>query len=136
MSSRKCILVMDDDPSACDHLAHQIKFFGFGVECVNSREDALTRLGEKSFDAVLLDQWVKDGCSEEILKWLKDQGRPDPVVMMSSMADYDVWIDLMNKGAADLIAKPVEAAQLKRALQMAMGSILFTESERQSAKGS
>ncbi len=118
-----------------DNLAHQIRFFDFGVECVDSIEAALTRLSEKSYDALRVDQWMKDGCSEKILKWLKDQGRLDPVVMMSSMADYDVWIDLVNKGAADLIPKPVGDAQLKRALKVAMGDRTIPEGGRRPAVG-
>lgn len=127
MNHTKQILVMDDDPCACACLSDMIRFYGFTVECVSSCQSARHRLGEKKYDGLLLDLWMPDGTGGELLTWLRANGRNEPVVVMSEDADYDQYIDLVNKGAADLIPKPVESKPLKRALQLAMGNDYFSE---------
>lgn len=126
MNTKKSILIMDDDLCTSAFLSDLIRFYGFEVECVESCLAAKRRLVEKTFEGLVLDMWMADGTGRELLTWLRENGRVEPVVMMSANADYDQWIDLVNRGASDLLAKPVEPLQLKRALQMAMGEKYFT----------
>lgn len=128
MDSGKSILVLDDDPRACAYLGDLLRHAGFAVDVEHSCKTAIKRLGEKSYDAILTDQWPAGGCGESVIHWLKAHDRRDPLIVMSALADYDLWIDLVNKGAADLLSKPVQPNQLYRALQLAMGARFFNES--------
>ena len=113
---------MDDDPRVCADLSDLIRYFG--VRRGNAWNPASRpgwRLADNTYDGLLLNMWMEDGTGRELLTWLRANGRTEPVVVMSATADYDQWIDLVNKGAADLLPKPVDSTQLKRALQMALG---------------
>lgn len=127
MNLKKSILVMDDDPCMCACLSDLIRFYGFNVECVSSCQSARRCVDEKAYDGLLLNMWMDDGTGCELLAWMRANGHQEPVVVMSVDADYDQWIDLVNKGAADLISKPVDPKQLKRSLQLAMGEEYFTQ---------
>ena len=121
MKSKKTILVMDDDPHSGAYLGDLIRYFGFDADYVETCASAMHRLREKPYDGLVLDMWMRDGTGRDMLSWLHQSDLKVPVVITSINADYDQWIDLVNHGAADLLAKPVEPTQLKRALQMAMG---------------
>lgn len=110
---------MDDDPHVCAYLEDLLRYFGYGVDCVQSCKSARKRVELRRYDGFLMDLWMADGRGDQMLDWLREQGHIQPVVMMSGLADYDLWIDLVNKGAADLIPKPVQPAQLKRVLELA-----------------
>lgn len=126
MGDKMCILIMDDDPYIRAYLADVLRHFGFEVDQAGSCQGVIRRLEKRSYDGLLLDQWAGDGCGEQVLDWLRRSGREEPVIMMSALADYDLWIKLMNKGVADLLAKPVQPSQLKRSLQLAMGDRFFS----------
>ena len=113
------ILVLDDDPYVCEYLRDLLERFGYEVEFVQSYRGALTCLQRKSFDGLLLDVWIGEERADRILEWLREQDLAIPVVMMSAMGDYDLWIDLVNRGAADLIAKPIQPHQLQRTMKLA-----------------
>ncbi len=115
----KRILVVDDDAHTCTYLHELLTSFGYGAETVLSCQEARQRITQGKYDLYLLDIWLEDGRGDDVLSWLRQQGHQQPVVMISGMADYDVWIDLVNKGAFDLVAKPIQHAQLRRVLDNA-----------------
>jgi DNA-binding NtrC family response regulator len=117
--THESILVMDDDPHVCDYLKDILEYFGYEVECVQSCSGAMQELKHRSFDGLLLDIWMDDGRGDGILDWLRERGQMVPVVMMSGLADHDLWVDLINRGAADLIPKPIAPDQLRRILKLA-----------------
>ena len=135
METDKQILIMDDDPHVCDYLTDLIHYFGLEVECVHACDSALHRLKEKTYDALLLDRWMEDGQGDAILDWLRENRREERAIIMSVLADYDMWMELMDKGAVDLLSKPVQPAQLKRALQLALGPEHFVERGHQPILG-
>ena len=119
MTRQKQILLMDDDPHVCAYLEDLLRYYGYGVDCAQSCKAARKRVETRAYDGYLMDLWMADGRGDQMLDWLREQGHAEPVVMMSGLADYDLWIDLVNKGAADLIPKPIQPAQLKRVLELA-----------------
>lgn len=127
MNNGKSILLMEEDAPSGAFLADLIRYYGMDVECVDSCAAAMNRLTESAYDGLVLNMWMADGTGRDLLTWLRANGRQEPVVVMSEDADYDQWIDLVNRGASDLLPKPVDPHQFKRALQMAMGVEYFTE---------
>lgn len=127
MKTRKSILLMEEDDQTKACLQDMIRYYGMEADSVDSCAAAMRRLTEHAYDGLVLNMWMQDGTGCDVLTWLRQNGRHEPVVVISEDADYDQWIDLVNRGASDLLLKPVEPSQLKRALQMAMGEEYFTE---------
>jgi DNA-binding NtrC family response regulator len=117
MEMAKKVLIVDDDLDTCEligmHLAQE------RCEVVSTRcgEEALKLIDAEDFDLVLVDVFIPRVNGQTILDHVKRK-RPDmKVVMITGMGDDQLWIDLMNKGAADVIAKPFRPRQLARVVE-------------------
>ena len=113
---------MDDDAGCCSYLRDLLIYFGYEADVVSSTREAIERLESRSFSALLLDYYMPDIPGGEVMDWLHKHERREPVIMMSGMADYEMLIELVGKGATDLLAKPVQPSQLKRALEIVMNA--------------
>jgi DNA-binding NarL/FixJ family response regulator len=126
---KKFFLVMDGEPHMCAYLKRFIQYyFDYEVECVSNYEYAIHNLGARVYEGLLLDTGTGDG--EEVLTWLKANNRHEPVIMMSHGADYEMLTDFVNRGAADLIAKPVQPSELKRTIKL-----ILREKDHENASG-
>jgi DNA-binding NtrC family response regulator len=120
MNTEKTILIMDDDPYACSLLEDVMRGSGYVVEWAKNSAEAIVCLKQRRYEGIILDAWLELEQGESVLSWVKRQQRAEPVIMMSDTPSDDLWVDLINKGAADLIAKPFQPAQIKRTLRMAV----------------
>ncbi|MCL5269588.1 MAG: response regulator, partial [bacterium] len=118
MEGAKRILVIDDDPNVCLYLEELVGKLGYGVETALTCREAIARLNESVYDGLLLDIYLEDGRGDEILDWLSSHRRRDPAIMMSGLADYSLLTDVVEKGAADLIPKPIQPSVLRRTLRL------------------
>ena len=113
------ILIIDNDTKSCGCLSDLLRAFGFPTECVGGLDLAKTLLLQKTYHAILLDLWTDRRKGDNLLSLLKEYERADPVIMMSDLADDDLWVHCLNSGAVDLLFKPVQADLLKHALSLA-----------------
>ena len=120
MNTEKTILIMDDDPYASALLEGIVRRFGYLVECAINCDEAIGRLKQRRYDGVILDAWLEHEQGEKVLGWVRTEQRAEPIIMMSDTPNDELWVELIDKGAVDLIAKPVQPAQVKRTLQLAV----------------
>ncbi len=114
------ILVMDDDAAECAQLFQLLNLLGYIAECALTCADAEHSLEQRAFEAVILADEVADGHAGAVLDWLRQQGRREPAIVVSRWADYDLLIECVNRGAVDLLARPVTRETLERALRLAL----------------
>lgn len=62
---------------------------------------------------VLLDLKLPDIDGREILNWIRDEGFPTAVVVMTAHSSVDVAVEVMHNGADDFLEKPVTANRLQ-----------------------
>ncbi len=90
---------------------------GYEVETVRSGEEAIRRIGEIRFDAVLLDEMMpgRDGLST--LEGIKEL-RPDlPVIMITKSEEEELVDTAIRKRINDYLLKPVNPVQILSALR-------------------
>ena len=116
MESTKSILIVDDEPNVCAYLKDLLDYFGYETTAALSCKEAISQLKQRSYDCALVDMYMRNETGEGVLRWLRSMGRTDPVVMMCSMPHYEMRIDLIFKGASDLLGKPVQPTQLRQVL--------------------
>lgn len=126
MDNRCCILIIDSDSKSCWFLSDLLRAFGFSAECALGLGLAKTLLLKKTYHAILLDLWTDRREGDNLLSLLKEHERTDPVIMMSELADDELWVHC-HKRAVDLLLKPVQADQLKHALCMAGNNKIVTQ---------
>ena len=107
MSRAVRVLVVDDEPAIRTSLTAVLKDEGFEAEAVESGEACLARLGERSFDVVLLDVWLPGMDGMEVLERLQPaQDRPE-VVMISGHGTIETAVKATKMGAFDFLEKPL-----------------------------
>jgi len=116
------VLIADDDVSHAEALADGLEMDGYHCRIVHSGKEALTKLSEESFDAVLTDLVMPDVSGIEVLKEARGL-QPDAVVLLvTGHESVKTAVDALRHGAADYLTKPVDLAELRARLARAVES--------------
>ena len=115
------LLWIDDE---IDFLRPHILFLnerGYEVEGVSNPEDGVSRLREREFDAVLLDQMMTGKSGLQVLPELRAL-RPDvPIIMITQSEDETLIDEAFSHQLTDFLVKPLRGSQvlavLKRVLE-------------------
>jgi signal transduction histidine kinase/DNA-binding response OmpR family regulator len=109
------ILVIDDDPEACEIIERFLNKDGFTVVTAASGEQGLRLAHEVQPAAITLDVMMPEMDGWSVLRALKADPvlREIPVIMLSMIDDRSRGYSL---GAVDYLTKPVDREQLHKAL--------------------
>jgi len=115
------ILVVDDDRETCELLKELLEHAGFTVTALTSAIEALARIGDEDFDAVLTDLGMAEMDGIALCQRILET-RPDvPVVVGTGQGSMEAAIGAMRAGAYDFVNKPFDpkllALTLARAVQ-------------------
>lgn len=107
MSTRKKILVIDDEETLCEALAFNLETEGYRVTTAYSAEDALA-LDLKTFDLMLLDIMMGDISGTQLAAILKrnDSTRHIPIIFCTAKGADEEMVAGLELGADDYIVKP------------------------------
>lgn len=113
------VLVVDDDEMLANFLAQTISELGWeGNPCTDSR-DALERVREASYSAIVVDLLMPGKSGIEILRESLARYPQRPCVLMSGMdARNDRVMEALGLGPVMFIRKPVSRKDLDTALRM------------------
>ncbi len=89
-------------------LASLFKDQGYAVREAVSANEAIERVGEFDFDAVLSDIRMPGKTGIEMVGELRELRPSTPVILMTAFGSIDSAIDAMRAGAFDYITKPFE----------------------------
>jgi two-component system sensor histidine kinase EvgS len=110
------IWVVDDDPSVGPALRRMVQ--ALDVDCVlfSSGADLLSRIAPPLPTFVLLDIHMPRTSGIEALRALRALGIAVPAVMMTGVEREDTRETCLAAGAADVLAKPVNARTIEALL--------------------
>ncbi len=113
------VLLVDDETDFTTALAKRFTVRGMAVETAANGKEALEKVKEHDFDAVLLDMAMPGWDGIETLKYLIEE-RPDlQVVLLTGHATVKKGIEAMKLGALDLLEKPAEFQNLLEKIEEA-----------------
>lgn len=106
------ILVLEDDKKLAALLRKGLETRGFIVDFCDNGDDAYALATTRSYDALVLDIMVpgRDGLS--ILRNLRDQRLPVPVVLITARSALNERLEGLNLGADDYLTKPFYVDEL------------------------
>ena len=112
------ILVVDDNPDACDLLKRLLARIGHDARCALSGPEALRMLGSVRPDAILLDHMMPNMTGIDVIRAMRADRRfaAMPVVLFTAMADDATRAAALAAGATDFWTKPINPAKLEPAL--------------------
>ncbi len=105
------ILIVEDDTALKDSLQRFIEISGYNPFSAVSAEEAIEILKTNAIQVVLTDIMLpgKDGL--ELTELIKKDFDVDVIVMTGYSGDYS-YEDVINKGASDLVFKPIRSKEL------------------------
>lgn len=108
------ILVIDDDPQACDMLAKALGQSGYTVLDAASGEAGMASAAAAAPDLILMDAVMPGMSGFEACRQLKR--RPDlqqiPVMFMTGLSDSEHIVEGFRAGGVDYVTKPVVLDEL------------------------
>src|SRR5918999_4216974 len=106
------ILIAEDEDRITSFLEKGLRANGFNTEVAPSGDEALRRARTEDFDLLILDLGLpgKDGI--DVLRELRGEGRPLPVVILSARDRIGDTVSGLDWGADDYITKPFRFDEL------------------------
>jgi len=113
-SIRGNILVVDDNDSNRNLLAHQLRRQGHQISTAPSGRQALEIIRDIRPDLILLDLFMPDMNGFDVLREMhKDEElRAVPVIIITGLSDKSAAVKCIEAGAFDLLIKPVNPSLL------------------------
>ncbi|MDR1506069.1 MAG: sigma-54 dependent transcriptional regulator [Treponema sp.] len=115
------VLIVDDEKNIRESLQKYLGLESIKAVCAATAEEALTKLEEESFDALVTDLKLHgldsqadaakmDG--QALLEAVQEKGFPVPVIMISAHGQIADAVNALKAGARDYLVKPFDPAEL------------------------
>lgn len=99
------ILIVEDDNCLLEMLVKISIEEGFSIEIAVDGEAGLEKIGNGSFDLVLLDLVLPKLHGLDLLKKLKEENNTTPIIVLSNLFDQESMDKATALGAKDYIVK-------------------------------
>jgi two-component system, LuxR family, response regulator FixJ len=116
------IFVVDDDTAVRDALSLALRTEGYNVEAFPDAGTLLNVVRMRSPAAIVLDVMLPDQSGLDVLKLLKGEAYPAPIVLITGHGDIPMAVEGIKLGAFDFIEKPFSMDSLLNQLKSAISS--------------
>jgi DNA-binding NtrC family response regulator len=106
-SSRRTVLVVDDEPLIRATLAEYLSGEGFVVTACASGEEALAEAGQRPYDVALCDVQLPGIDGIEVLERLLKISPETFVLLITAYATVESAVEAFQRGAHDYLMKPI-----------------------------
>lgn len=115
------ILVVDDDQQTRDFLTEFLRCIGFSeIITAENGKEALRKVEQIAPRLVLLDYRLPDMNGLDVLKKIKERCPTLPVIMMTAYPQSSGIEGVVQRGAFDLVLKPLDLLYLEQAIVTGM----------------
>ena len=120
MTTKGHVYVIDDDEAMRDSLHFLLDSSGFGVTLFDDAQAFLDVLPGLAFGCVVSDVRMPGIDGIELLKQMKAQQSPFPILIMTGHGDVPLAVEAMKLGAVDFLEKPFEDDRLTTMIETAI----------------
>lgn len=106
------ILIVDDEPAMREGLADNLLFEGYQVDTAENGKIALNKIGEISYDLIVLDVMMPEMSGFDVCKKLRMDGHKVPVILLTAKGEEIDRVLGLELGADDYITKPFSLREL------------------------
>jgi len=124
------VLVVDDDSAMREMLVSLLEDHGFQARPAASAEEAVEKVRETEFDAVVSDIRMPGKTGLDLLGELREIRPEMPVVLMTAFGSIDSAVEAMRAGAFDYIIKPFKRDEVLVVLERAFERRALEEENR------
>ncbi len=121
MTSKKSILVLDDEESVCFSFHRVLTTHGYDVETAYNAETARDLIIDKKFSVAVIDRVLSGGESGiDFLIRLKNRQPDCQAIMISGIPARASVLDAIKHDAVAYLTKPLETHEILDAIQRAL----------------
>ena len=106
------ILLVDDEEEFLDILSERMRNRGMEVVTASSAKEALDKIEEDLFDAIILDFMMPEMNGLEAIEAIRAKKPELQVILLSGQATLEKGIEAMKLGAFDVVEKPADMETL------------------------
>ena len=114
------VRIVDDDASLCDALRFMLRSEGWTSASWTSASQFLEEDDKTRPGCVILDYQMPGINGVELQQIMLHRGWSQPIIFLTAHGDMDMAINVFRRGAADVLKKPVNAAQFLSAVASAV----------------
>lgn len=116
------VLLVDDEKDFIEALGERMENRGMDVSTTTSAKDAIKRVKEEAYDAIVLDLQMPEMDGIEALKAIKKINPDMQVILLTGYATVEKGIEAMKLGAMDLIEKPTDIETIAEKIKKAQAN--------------
>jgi DNA-binding NtrC family response regulator len=102
------VLLVDDEEKFLEVLSQRLGTRGIDAETSTSGEEALVKMKNKNFDAIVLDVMMPGIGGIETLKRIRKENPEVQIIMLTGQGSVDKAVEAMKEGAIDFMEKPAD----------------------------
>ena len=106
------ILLAEDEHSLSQAVVALLEKSNYSADTVYDGEEALAYLEAGNYDGVILDIMMPKMDGLEVLRRLREQGNPVPVLLLTAKSEVEDKVTGLDTGANDYLTKPFSTAEL------------------------
>ena len=113
------VLLVDDEEKFLDALSQRLGTRGLDAVTATSGEEALVKIKNKNFDAIILDITMPGIGGIETLKRIRKENPEVQIIMLTGRGSVDKAVEAMKEGAIDFLEKPADIEKLLEKIENA-----------------
>ncbi|MCB1758621.1 MAG: sigma-54-dependent Fis family transcriptional regulator [Gammaproteobacteria bacterium] len=125
------ILIVDDEATAVENLAHVCRKEGYTVTTRTSGQGALQVMEKARFDLILTDLKMEQVDGMTVLRRAKELDSETAVVLITGYATLESAVAAMKAGAFHYIAKPFRLAEVREVVRSALELVRLKRENRE-----
>lgn len=102
------VLLVDDEVDFLETLCERMRLRDMDVTTSASPLDAIKKVQEKDYDAIIMDLKMPQMDGLQLLKVLKEKNPDLQIILLTGHATVEKGIEAMKLGATDFLEKPVD----------------------------
>jgi len=106
------ILLIEDEKRIAAFVTRGLEESGYSVDCAESGQEGLARLGQAAFDLLILDLMLPDMDGLVVLEKVRNRNPTLPVLILSARGSLDDRVEGLDLGADDYLVKPFAFVEL------------------------
>jgi len=120
------ILLVDDEVPIQRAVAPLLRSRGYEVEVATSGEEALTAMGSRPPDLMVLDLGLPDIDGTEVCRRVR-AGSPLPIIVLSARGAESDKVEALELGADDYVTKPFGPEELVARIRVALRRVMTAD---------
>jgi two-component system KDP operon response regulator KdpE len=123
MSDRARILLVDDEVAIQRAVGPLLRSRGFDIEIAGTGAAALTAVGHRPPDLIVLDLGLPDMDGTEVCRRIRDAS-PVPIIVLSARGGESDKVRALDLGADDYVTKPFGPEELLARIRVALRRVM------------